>query len=620
MTTRFFNSLQARVTLAFLLASLLPLGIVVAFTLRTADEVITGIVTSELENVAAEKQELLQRWLGERNADLAVMAGSAAVGSMDAAQIEPYLSLVREKYGVYDRLAVADPTGRPVYDTAEDVSESLEDEVWFRQALELGAYMSEVRLGPNGRDSVFQLSTLIPGKDGEHAGVLCATVGTRTILSRVLSVSLGVSGECYLVDQAGTFLAHKEPKRILKENIARSESFTFALESRRPRTAYTDYRGIEVLGASRNVAGTQWYVVVEQDWEEASAGVFRLRHRIYLVIAATVVGVIGLSWLSAYYVSAPIRALSRAADGVARGDYEDAFKDVRISRRDEIGALYAAFRNMADQLKERQAKLETRMGLTEAELHKVEAELKGTLEAAARSERLAAVGRLAAGVAHEIRTPLTSLKLFLQSVQEEVAVSPEQREDYQIAMRQVGRIETTINHFLDFARPQQPVFGSLDIVALIDDALEVVQPRANQQDVQVHKRIAQSLPPVEGDSRQLGEALVNLMVNALEAMPDGGGLTISVESQATGADSAQPVWLRIAVSDTGTGIRDEDLQRLFEPFFTTKATGSGLGLTILRGTIERHGGSVNVDSRVGAGTTFSLRLPASSANRTTASE
>jgi len=617
---RFFNSLQARVTLVFLLASLLPLGIVVAFALRTADEVITGIVTSELENVAAEKQELLQRWLGERNADLAVMAGSAAVGSMDAAQIEPYLSLVREKYGVYDRLAVADPTGRPVYDTANDASETFEDQVWFRQALEAGTYMSEVRLGPNGRDSVFQLSTLIPGKDGEHAGVLCATVGTRTILSRVLSVSLGVSGECYLVDQTGTFLAHKEPRRIFKESIARSEGFTFAFESRRPKTAYTDYRGIEVLGASRHVAGTQWYVVVEQDWDEASAGVFRLRHRIYLVIAATVVGVIGLSWLLAYYVSAPIRALSRAADGVARGDYEDAFKDVRISRRDETGALYVAFRNMAGQLKERQAKLETRMGLTEAELRKVEAELKGTLEAAARSERLAAVGRLAAGVAHEIRTPLTSLKLFLQSVQEEVAVSPEQREDYQIAMRQVGRIETTINHFLDFARPQQPVFGSLDVVGLIDDALEVVQPRANQQDVRVHKRIAPDLPPVEGDSRQLGEALVNLAVNALEAMPDGGELTISVESEATGADSAQPAWLRIDVSDTGTGIRDEDLQRLFEPFFTTKATGSGLGLTILRGTIERHGGSVNVDSRVGAGTTFSLRLPAFSADRTTASE
>ena len=426
---------------------------------------------------------------------------------------------------------------------------------------------------------------------------------------------MGESGECYLVDQSGTFLAHKEPERIFKENIAQSESFTFALEDQRPRTAYTDYRGIEVLGASRNVAGTQWYVVVEQDRDEAFAGVFRLRRRIYLIVAATVAGAVGLSWLSAYYVTAPIRALSSAADGVARGDYEGAFQETRTTRRDEIGALYIAFQNMADQLKDRHVKLETRMGLTETELRKVEAELKGTLEAAARSERLAAVGRLAAGVAHEIRTPLTSLKLFLQSVQEDIVILPEQREDYQIAMRQVGRIETTINHFLDFARPQQPVFGDLDVVALIGDALEVVQPRANQQEVRVHKHIAPALPLVEGDSQQLGEALVNLMVNALEAMPDGGELTISVECEASLGDSARSAWLRIDVADTGSGIRQEDLERLFEPFFTTKATGSGLGLTILRETVERHGGTVDVDTRIGNGTTFSLRLPASPVNR-----
>ena len=360
--------------------------------MRTADKVIAGIVTSELENVAAEKQELLKRWIGERKADLAVMAGSAAVGSMEAALIEPYLTLVQEEYGVYDRFVVADPKGHLVYDTLPTVYESCEREVWFRQATEAGFYMSEIQLGVDERNSVFQLSILISGKDGLHEGVLCATVGTRAILSQVLSVSLGESGECYLVDQSGTFLAHQEPKRIFRENIAQSESFAFALGNHQPKTIYTDYRGVEVLGASRNVVGTQWYVVVEQDRDEAFAGVFQLRSKIYLVIVATFAGAVGLSWLLAYYVTAPIRELSKAADGVARGDYEDAFHERRASRRDEIGALSIAFQNMADQLKDRHVRLETRMGLTEAELRKVEAELKGTLEAAARSERLAAVG------------------------------------------------------------------------------------------------------------------------------------------------------------------------------------------------------------------------------------
>ncbi len=619
MNIRFINSLQARITLVFLLVSLIPLGIVSLVALGTADTVITDIVTSELENVAAEKQELLQRWLGERKADLAVVAGSAAVGSMDAARIEPYLALVRQEYGVYDRFCVADLEGNAIYDTSAASDKGYADQAWFRRAMESGNYMSEVRLDADGRSSVFQLSVLISTKGSGPLGVLCATVGTQAVLSRVLNVSLGQSGECYLVDRSGTFLAHKEPRRILKENIAQSESFDFVHGERRPETIYTDYRGIEVLGASRRVAGTPWHIVVEQDRDEAFTGSLRLRRTIYLVIAATVAGVAGLSWLLAFHVAAPIRALCHAADGVARGDYDAAFKEAQTPRRDEIGTLYKAFGNMADQLKDRQARLETRVGLTEAELRKVEAELKGTLEAAARSERLAAVGRLAAGVAHEIRTPLTSLKLFLQAVQEEIAVSPDQREDYQIAMRQIGRIETTINHFLSFARPREPVFGELDVVRLINDALEVVQPRANQQEVRVGKQIGPALPRIEGDSRQLGEALVNLMVNALEAMPDGGELTISAAGEAD-RDSLATAWLRIDVADTGPGIRPPDLERLFEPFFTTKATGSGLGLTIVRETVERHGGTIHIDTLPETGTTFTVRLPASSLNRTLNSE
>jgi len=293
--------------------------------------------------------------------------------------------------------------------------------------------------------------------------------------------------------------------------------------------------------------------------------------------------------------------------------------DARTTRRDEIGALYTAFKEMAGQVKDRHSSLETRVGLTEGELQRLEARLKGTLEAAARSERLAALGRLASGVAHEIRTPLTSLKLFLQSVQDDIMISPEQSEDYRVAMRQVARIEKTINHFLDFARPQQPVLVELDFVQLVEEVLEVIRPRANQQEVEIQQHVAPELPKVAGDVRQLGEVLVNLLVNALDAMPDGGRLTISIvaedaPSASIGSEDARSASIgspcvRIDVSDTGPGIPAEDLGRLFEPFFTTKAAGSGLGLAIVKGTIERHGGTMHVHTQVGAGTTFSLRLP-----------
>jgi signal transduction histidine kinase len=605
----FLNNLQLKVTVVFLLVSLVPLGTVSIFSVRTANNVIESIAQNQLENVAAEKQALLERWIMERKADIEVLAGSSAVKEPDRAEVAPFFELVGTQYGVYRRFVITDVDGEVVYDSKGSSDASRASEEWCQRAISGQPYMSEIELAATGRESVFRLATPIRGPAGRVQGALCAVVSTQAIVASVLRVELGKSGECYLVDKAGTFLAHKDPTRILDENIAQSGSFAHIFDSAEGQPIYEDYRGIQVLGASRSLRGIDWHVVVEQDRDEAFFDSYRLQRNIYVVIALTVVGAVGLSALLAWYVASPIRTLSKTARTLARGDFEHALLNTRTTRRDEIGALYAAFEHMADQLKDRHARLETRVGLTEAELQRVQAELRGTLEAAARSERLAALGRLASGVAHEIRTPLTSLKLFLQSVQVDVTVSPEQSEDYQIAMRQVARIEKTIDHFLDFARPQEPVLAELDFVQLVDEVLEVIRPRANQQEVEIHECIAAGLPKVEGDVRQMGEVLVNLLVNALDAMPDGGRLTISIAAEAAQPNSIGRTWVRIDVCDTGAGIPEEDLDRLFEPFFTTKAAGSGLGLAIIKGTIERHSGALHVNTQIGVGTTFSVRLP-----------
>jgi two-component system, NtrC family, sensor kinase len=309
-------------------------------------------------------------------------------------------------------------------------------------------------------------------------------------------------------------------------------------------------------------------------------------------------------------VTAPVRALHHAAQALGAADYQRAVASLPAPRGDEIGTLRDAFEEMARLLREREVRLQDRVGLSEAELQKADARLKRTIAAAARSEHLAALGRLASGVAHEIRTPLTSLKLYLQSVQDEFTISAEHAEDFEIAMRQVTRIATTINHFLNFARPQDPILGVLDFRQLVEESLIVVRPRANHQSVEVKTSVAPHLPRVEGDARQLGEALVNLTVNALEAMPQGGHLRITVTAEPSSpADRATP-GVRIDVADNGQGIREQDRALLFEPFFTTKATGSGLGLAIVHGTVERHGGILRVQTEVGSGTTFSIFLPA----------
>lgn len=598
--------LQLKVVLLFVLVALVPLSIMGVLAMVTAEELIRTRVTNEIEHVAADKAALLERWISERKADLEVVAGSSVLSSLDPAQIAPYLELVRNRYRVYRNIIVVSREGTVVYGSSSRTFNP-QDEAWCRDSLAGKPYLSDIAFDPDQKESFFRISMPLGEPTGAVTGVVCATVGTNTILSLILRVSLGETGECYLVNREGAFLAHKEPKRILTENIAQSESFKNILNAGKRQLTYIDYRGIEVLGASARVEGTDWALVVEQDRQEAFHDADRLKHYLFLVALLSAGGALALAWLLARYVVNPIRKLSVAATHLARGEFERV--EVGTERADEIGLLYAAFGEMARQLQHRQAMLEQRVVLREAELEETGARLKETQQAAARSQQLASLGRLAAGVAHEIRTPLTSLKLFLESVETEIAISPDYEEDFQVAMSQVKRMEATISRFLDFARPQEPVFMSLSVGDLIEEALLVVGPKARQQETVIRKSISSLLPEIKGDRRQLGEALLNLLVNGLEAVSGQGELSITANLDSIPTRDGQRRCVRIEVRDTGPGIEAKHQTRLFDPFFTTKATGAGLGLAIVMSTIQRHGGEVAVQSSPGEGTTFSVFLP-----------
>ena len=601
-----FSNLQLKVMLLFVFVALAPLCVMGILAMVTAEELILNGVTNQIEHLAADKAALLERWISERKADLEVVAGSSILKSLAPEKIADYLELVRNRYQVYREMIVVSRDGSIVYDSSPKASRPPE-EAWFKDASAGKPYLSDIAFDPEQRESFFRIATPLLDTSGAVNGVVCATVGTNTILSLILRVSLGETGECYLVNREGTFLAHKEPNRILTENIAQSESFKNILNAGKRRVTYIDYRGVEVMGASARVGGTDWALVVEQDRKEAFQDADRLKQYLYLVASLSACGALASAWLLSQYVVNPIRRLGAAATHLARGEFERV--EVKTERTDEIGVLYGAFGEMAGQLQHRQVMLERRMVLKEAELEETGARLKETQQAAARSQQLASLGRLAAGVAHEIRTPLTSLKLFLESVESDIEISPDYEEDFQVAMNQVKRMEATISRFLDFARPQDPLFSLLNVGELIEEALLVVGPRARQQETIVRKSISSLLPKIRGDRRQLGEALLNLMVNGLEAVAGQGELSVSANLAEMQTEDGLRSCVRIDISDTGSGIVEENMTRLFEPFFTTKATGAGLGLAIVTSTIQRHAGEVMVQSTVGQGTTFSVLVP-----------
>jgi len=585
---------------------LVPLAIIGTFSIKATERMIFEMVMRQLENVAVDKTTIFERWLQERKSDLLVIAGTSILKSMDPTVIEPYINLVQKNYFVYKNFTVISASGDIVFSTYEGMTGD-ELRTWDTRAVKDRLYLSEISYMQKEKESVFNIAAPIFNDTGEIIGTVYGTIGTNQIILYILNVALGKTGECYLVDKNGTFLAHKEPARILNENISQSGSFGNIFDKNDRQNIYLDYRGIEVLGTSQKIGGTDWHLVVEQDRDEAFRSLDVLKLIIYLTILLCIVSAFILIWIISYYIVNPIRALSLSADIMANSEFEKAV--LKSDRRDEIGMLYRAFENMKLKIQERQDHLAQEVGLKDAELKETDSILKQTKLIAERSEKFATIGRLGAAVAHEIRTPLTSLKLFLESVQAEIEVSPEYQEDFKIAMKEIKRIEATINRFLDFSKPQDLIISDIDIPQLIEEILSIIKPMINKNECTLDVKIENDLQTIKGDKKLLGEALINLFVNSLEVMPSHGKLFIVAERDNFNSNNESIPCIRIDIRDTGPGIPEYQIVNIFDPFFTTKSSGTGLGLSIAVKTIKTHGGHIRVKSTINQGAIFSLFLP-----------
>jgi len=228
------------------------------------------------------------------------------------------------------------------------------------------------------------------------------------------------------------------------------------------------------------------------------------------------------------------------------------------------------------------------------------AKLKEQLE---RSEKLAVMGRFASGLAHEIRNPLTSIKAFFQMLN-----GGEDEKDIQeiseLALTEIERIEGLLNNLLHFARPQKPEFSGVKLEEVLNETLIMARSDCVLNNVQIHKNTGKRIPETFADRSQMKQVFLNLIQNALQAMPDGGTLQIDM------AHCPEEDAVKITFTDSGCGIDKEHLPRLFEPFFTTKTQGTGLGLNISHRIITAHKGSISVESKEGKGTSVHVILPA----------
>jgi signal transduction histidine kinase len=225
-----------------------------------------------------------------------------------------------------------------------------------------------------------------------------------------------------------------------------------------------------------------------------------------------------------------------------------------------------------------------------------------------RAQRLAALGRLAGGLAHEIRNPLGITRAAAQMLERELESQPNFREYTEVIQIEIDRVDRLIEQFLAYARPVAVQRVRVDVNALLDRTVTLTRAYAAQHNVTLVSDAEANLPLVEGDAELLHQALVNLLLNSIHPTAPDGTVHVLAHSATTGPHHVPAV--ELGISDTGQGIAPDDLPHIFDPFFTTRVDGTGLGLSIVQQIIQEHGGAIEVQSQLGSGTRFVLSLPA----------
>jgi ammonium transporter, Amt family len=261
----------------------------------------------------------------------------------------------------------------------------------------------------------------------------------------------------------------------------------------------------------------------------------------------------------------------------------------------ENALMYGELKNFSTLLGERVKKASEDLQVTQRQLF--------------QSEKLAALGKISAGIAHEIRNPLTSIKILIHSLADAQSTLSSREKDMAVIEAEIERVNKMIKQFLDFARPRPPSLEPVEIAKVLEDTLLLLKHEMEGQRIGLQRRYSAELPPVPMDPEQMKQVFLNLLLNALQAMESGGTVTVTTALKKDPSGGPAGGWAEVSLADTGKGVPEEIRNRIFEPFFSTKEEGIGLGLPIAQRIVEEHGGEIRVESRPGRGTIFSILLP-----------
>ena len=630
---------------------------------------------SGMTDLAHRLFDTINIFLYEREAGIKALASDERLTKegYSTARITERLLEYRDLYKCYDSLALFDLAGICLVDTTGlNVGMAhMQEDYWLDPRI-----YEDMTVGVSFSETI-QMPTIyftypVKNDKGEVFRIAVARVPASK-LADLIKPEAGYDFEKHaevdLVDHDGVLIySSYNPGGILKGRAGYWKSAEAYMKDRKQPAPFFFKAAVDTSPTGKNamvfvlpqpeyldLKPNKWFLLLHIPIEEALAPVNALRNQVISITVLLILLTSVIAYLMSRTISGPIIKLRLASEHFAEGDMDHR---VSIESGDEIEDFARSFNKMAEEIKRSRQEIESYSASLEILVEKRTKELKervSDLETARRamlsiledtdevnknlgkalselrltqaqlieSGKLAGVGEMAAGIAHEINNPLTSIMGFTQLTMSRKDIDDSLKADLYTIEKEAKRCVTIIEDLLNFARPQEPLKVELDINGLIDTTLKVVEYSISREQLTVVKRLSAKLPPTNGDPSQLQQVFMNIILNAVHAMPNGGTLTVDTKLRESGNDMrsagsgsrSMNRELEVAFTDTGTGIPDEIKDKIFEPFFTTSYEsghkGTGLGLSISRSIIEAHGGRIEVESVLDKGSTFRVILPVS---------
>ncbi len=616
------RKISRRFLVAIMLVAVIPISIMGYQTYVLAKRTLMKVAYSQVSTIVENHANHLDLWLQERLDDIGVLSRLPAIreaclkycevleagGSPEekSSLLDDTLGIIEGRSPSYESIRILLPGGTVMAATQPYLQRGLDSS---GQALldKLKGSEKPVFGSPfevEGGGWHVHLAAAIKNHDGKALGTIVAVLDLSRTIDPIMThrIGLGETGETYLVNRErriiteSRFLGRTETSNRAFESLA----IDTVLKGKKGTAIYTNYLGKEVLGSFLWLPQYEWGILTEVGTGEIMEPLTRIK----MVGIGTALVVSAVCFLMARIVSRnvsrPIVDVATAAQRMANGDLD---QRIPFSGKDELGILAASFNTMAQQLSQSIASLRRK----EESLRTAYDKLVATREQLVQSERMAAIGELVASVAHEMRNPLSSVKLNLQIIGRSIEEREPLFEHYQIAIDQVLQLERMFSDLLNYSKPLTLQKREVLLGEVIQRSLTQLETERTTRGIQVGVAVQEAMIPVPIDSDKMEQVFVNLLKNAIDATEDGGRIEITAELSRKGENRRVTVRIR----DHGPGISQRNLKNIFQPFFTTKKKGTGLGLCIVKKIMDAHGGEISISCPPDDGTEVQLALPLS---------